>query len=446
MTAGKASSGKPFSVKAYAGISRLAYPAIAPFLANRRKRGKEDPVRLRERKGFASLPRPEGPLIWLHGASVGEVISLLPVAEHVAGKGFAVLVTSGTVTSAEVASRRLPEGAIHQYVPLDLPAYVKRFLAHWKPDIGILAESELWPNLVHAAHAQGVHLAIVNARMSERSFNRWRRFPAFIRSMLSRFELVLAQTEPDGERLRALGAPRVQAVGNLKYDVTPPPAEPEKLAVLRKAVQGRPVFIAASTHPGEEEMIAAAHRRAREVLPGLLTILIPRHPERGREIGEMIFRTGLAVCRRSDKVIPDLDTDIYVADTIGELGLFYRLGQIAYLGGSLVPRGGQNPIEPAKLGNAILHGPHVHNFTEVYAALTDSRGAFAVDGSETLGDTVARLLRDPSLLTQMATAAGQCVAQMSGANQRTIQALEPLLIQAHLGQGNPRQANPEGGG
>ncbi len=426
--------GRPFSMRAYAGISQLAYPVIGPLLANRRKRGKEDPVRSPERKGHASLPRPDGPLIWLHGASVGEVVSLLPIAEHFAAKGFALLVTSGTVTSAEVAARRLPKGVMHQYVPLDLPAYVKRFLAHWKPDIGVFAESELWPNLIHAAHAQGTHLVIVNARMSERSFKRWKRLPAFITAMLARFELVLAQTEADAERLRILGAPRVQAIGNLKYDVTPPPAEPKKLSLIQNVAKGRPVFVAASTHAGEEELIAAAHRLAREKLPGLLTILIPRHPDRGLEISEMIFRTGLSVCRRADAAVPDRYTDIYVADTIGELGIFYRLGQLTYLGGSLVPRGGQNPIEPAKLGNAILHGPHVHNFTEVYDSLAQGQGAFEVTDAEMLGASITRLLQNPSLLKSMAAAASDCVTKLTGANHRTIHALEPLLMQVHLEQ------------
>ncbi len=426
--------GYPFSMRVYGGVSNLLYPMVQPLLNSRRKKGKEDAVRLPERKGYASHARPDGPLIWLHGASVGEVISLLPIAEHFTSRGVHVMVTSGTVTSAEVAARRLPNGAFHQFIPLDLPIYVKRFLAHWKPDIGVFAESELWPNLIHAAHKAGTHLVIVNARMSERSFNRWRRFPSFITSMLSRFELVLAQTEADGERVRTLGAPRVQTIGNLKYDVSPPPADPAKLAVITAATRGRPVFVAASTHPGEEELIARAHRVAKETVPGLLTIIIPRHPDRGAEVAGLVFKAGLSVARRSEGAVPDVHTDIYVADTIGELGLFYRQSKLAYLGGSLVPRGGQNPIEPAKLGNGILHGPHVHNFTEVYDALAATHGAFAVQDADMLGQTIGRLIRDEPLLTRMALAASKKVEEMSGANQRTIEALEPFLVQAHLDQ------------
>jgi 3-deoxy-D-manno-octulosonic-acid transferase len=424
----------PFSVRLYSGVSKLLYPAVQPLLSRRRKRGKEDELRMPERKGFPSLPRPDGVLVWLHGASVGELISLLPIAEHLTSKGAPVLVTSGTVTSAEVAGRRLPQGAFHQYVPLDLPAYVNRFLDHWKPDIGVFAESELWPNMIHAAQGRGTHLVIVNARMSERSFRRWRRFPAFITSLLSRFELALAQTEADADRLRTLGAPRVQVIGNIKYDVSPPPADTDKLAALERAVQGRPVFVAASTHPGEDEQVAAAHALAKESFPALLTVIIPRHPDRGAEVAETLFRAGLSVCRRSEGTLPDNYTDIYVADSIGELGLFYRLSNLAYLGGSLVTHGGQNPIEPAKLGNGILHGPHVHNFTEVFAALADAGGAQEVADVPALGAAIVRLLRDPAALARMADAASTKVQEMAGANQRTIEALEPLLMQADLGR------------
>ncbi len=424
----------PFSVRLYRGVSKLLYPVVQPLLARRRKRGKEDALRLPERKGFASLPRPDGALAWLHGASVGELISLLPIAEHLTAKGVPVLVTSGTVTSAEVASRRLPEGAFHQYLPLDLPAYVSRFLDHWKPDIGVFAESELWPNMIHAAQASGTHLVIVNARMSERSFRRWQRFPGFITSMLSRFELALAQTDADADRLRILGAPRVQVIGNIKYDVSPPPADADKLALLMSSVNGRPVFVAASTHPGEEEQIAAAHVLAKAVMPSLLTVVIPRHPARGVDVAELIFKSGLSVCRRSEGTLPDRHTDVYVADTIGELGLFYRLSKLAYLGGSLVTHGGQNPIEPAKLGNGILHGPHVHNFTEVYAALKEAGGALEIADAQALGAAIIQLLRDPSGLKLMAEAAEAKVQGMAGANQRTIKALEPLLMQANLEQ------------
>ena len=425
----------PFSVKVYEHASRLLHPLIPPLLARRRRNGKEDPERLAERKGIASLPRPEGGLVWLHGASVGEVISLLPIAAHVAASGLSALVTSGTVTSAEVARRRLPAGAFHQYVPLDLPAYVERFLGHWRPEVAVFAESELWPNLVHAAAAGGARLALVNARMSERSFRRWRRAPGFIGSMLSRFDLTLAQSEADAERLRGLGARDARSVGNLKYDVAAPPADAVKLAALQAAVAGRPVLVAASTHPGEEEKVAEAHEAAKRTVPDLLTILAPRHPERGGEAAEAAARHGLAVRRRSEGALPDALTDVYVADTIGELGLFYRLTRLAFLGGSLVAHGGQNPIEAAKLGAAVLHGPHLRNFAEVYAAFDAGGGAAEVADAAALGASAARLLGDDAALARMAAAAGATVEAMAGAKARTIEAMEPLLAAARRGPG-----------
>lgn len=422
----------PLALRAYRGASRLLHPLAGGLLARRQRRGKEDAERLAERKGFAGLPRPEGLLVWMHGASVGEVVSLLPIVEHVVARGHAVLVTSGTVTSAAVAARRLPAGAIHQYLPLDLPEFVTRFLDHWRPDIGLFAESELWPNLIVEAHRRDIGLLIVNGRMSERSFRRWRRLPGAITDLLARFELCLAQTEADARRLSDLGAPRVQAVGNLKFDVTPPPAEPARLDSLARAVGRRPLLVAASTHPGEEEIVARVHRDLKAALPGLLTIIAPRHPERGPAIAQMVFGLGLGVCRRAEGTLPDDHTDVYVGDTIGELGLYYRLGRLAYVGGSMSDRGGQNPIEPAKLGAAVLHGPDTRNFRDIYAMLDEAGAAIRVADAGQLSAEVLRLLKDRAALEKLTTAATRTVDAMSGAVHRTLAALDPLLIQAAL--------------
>jgi 3-deoxy-D-manno-octulosonic-acid transferase len=424
----------PFALRAYRGASQLLRPLAGSFLASRQRRGKEDEARIGERKGVASMARPDGLLVWLHGASVGEVISLLPVVEYVRARGHGALVTSGTVTSAAVAARRLPEGAIHQYLPLDVQEYVDRFLDHWKPDIGLFAESELWPNLIVSASNRNTHLMVVNARMSERSFRRWKSFPSAITDLLRRFELCLAQTAADAERLTALGAPRVSAVGNLKFDVTPPPADPVKLESLQNAVAGRPLLVAASTHPGEEDIAARAHLAAKTLHPNLLTIIVPRHPERGADLAHQLFRMGLGVCRRSEGVLPDRHTDIYIADTIGEMGLFYRLGRIAFVGGSFSDRGGQNPIEAAKLGAAVLHGPDVRNFRDIYASLDAAGASLALADPAALEREVIRLLRDKVALDRMTQAGRAIVADMSGAVNRTIAALEPLMIQAELGR------------
>jgi 3-deoxy-D-manno-octulosonic-acid transferase len=422
----------PLALRAYRGATRLLQPLAHGLLARRQRRGKEESARLPERKGIAGLPRPEGLLVWMHGASVGEVVSLLPIVEHTVARGHAVLVTSGTVTSAAVAARRLPNGAIHQYLPLDVPDFVTRFLDHWKPDIGLFAESELWPNLMTDAHRRGVHLLLVNGRMSERSFRRWQRFPAVITDLLSRFELCLTQTEADARRLTDLGATRVQAIGNLKFDVTPPPADPVRLQALAAAIGERPVLVAASTHPGEEEIITRVHLAARRAVPELLTLIAPRHPERGPEIAQMIFRQNLGVCRRAEGTLPDRHTDIYVSDTIGELGLLYRLGRVAFVGGSMSDRGGQNPIEPAKLGAAVLHGPDVRNFRDIYAALDEAGAAIRVADADQLASEVTRLLADKPALARLTEAARLAVDSMSGAVDRTVAALEPLLIQVAL--------------
>jgi 3-deoxy-D-manno-octulosonic-acid transferase len=428
----------PLSLAVYRGATGLLTPLAHGLLMARRARGKEHPERMGERTGRPGLARPEGPLIWMHGASVGELNSLLPIVAHYRAHGYEVLVTTGTVTSAEVASRTLAAGAIHQFVPLDTPGFVDRFLRHWRPDIGLIAESEIWPNLIVAARGAGTHLALLNARMSERSFRRWQRMPRLIGALLGRFEICLAQSAPDAARLTALGAPRVASVGNLKYDVPAPEAAAPALAALGAAIAGRPVLLAASTHEGEEAIVAEAHRIAANAVPGLLTIIAPRHPPRGPAIETLLQAYGLRVLRRrsagAGALLPAPDTDIYVADTIGEMGILYRLAPAAFIGRSLGASGGQNPIEPAKLGAAILHGPAVRNFADVYQALGAAGGAITVRDAPAFARTAVRLLIEPSHREAVTTAARQTVEASSGAIARTLAELEPLLASAHLGR------------
>lgn len=422
----------PLALRAYrTGLSVLE-PAAAGFLLWRRHKGKEDPARLRERRGFPSRPRPEGPLAWAHGASIGETLSLLPLVERMTGRGLHVLVTSGTRTAAELLGRRLPPGAFHQFVPLDAPPYVERFLDHWRPDLALFAESELWPATILELDRRRVPLVLVNGRMSERSYQGWSRWPSVIGALLGRFALCLAQSQADAERLQALGAQRVMVAGNLKFDAQPPPADPRLLSHLAGLVAGRPVWVAASTHPGEEEAVAAAHQVLAPRLPGLLTIVAPRHPQRGPEVADMADAAGLAVSVRSEGGLPERDVAFYVADTVGELGLFYRLTQLVFMGGSLVPHGGQNPIEPVKLGAAILHGSHVHNFTEIFDALDEAGGAFMVEESDLLAPVLGDLLADPSLTREMARAAADAVTVRGGAVERTLRSIEPFVAQLKL--------------
>jgi 3-deoxy-D-manno-octulosonic-acid transferase len=423
----------PFLVRAYRIATTVLEPAVIGLLYWRQRKGREDRTRLGERQGHPSRARPEGHLVWVHGASIGETLSLLPVVERLTQRGVAVLVTSGTRTSASLIARRLPPGAVHQFVPVDVPRYVRRFLDHWQPDLALVAESEIWPNMVIALDQRRIPLVLVNGRMSDRSFRRWQRLPHIIGSLLERFALCLAQTPGDAERLAGVGAPRVLVSGNLKFDSAPPPADPRVVAHLSGLVAGRPVWLAASTHPGEESAVVAVHRALAQHHPHLLTIVAPRHPHRGEEVAAIAARAGLRAGRRSQGMHPDRATDVYVADTVGEMGLFYRLANIVLMGGTLAPVGGHNPIEPAKLGAAILHGPHVHNATEIYAAVDEARGALMVKDSAGLARAVSRLLSDPALTRDMARAAADAVHALGGAVERTMQSIEPFIVQAKLG-------------
>ena len=308
-------------LRAYQLLSTLATPLAPTLLARRLKRGKEDPARLDERYGASRIDRPRGPLVWVHGASVGELLAVGPLVERIRSKDFAVLCTSGTVSSAQVAVQRFPKTVIHQFVPIDAPRFVERFFDHWKPDLALFVESDLWPNLIITAKERNIPLILVNGRVSERSFNRWRIVPSTIGSLLRRFDLCLAQSAGHAARYRDLGAPRITTTGNLKLDVPEPPADAAALAALRAAVGDRPTIAAASTHAGEESALIEAHRRLRNTFPRLLTIIVPRHPDRGPGIVEIANAAGLSTTLRSRDAQPDRDDDIYVVDTMGELGL-----------------------------------------------------------------------------------------------------------------------------
>lgn len=422
----------PAALRAYRGASAAASLLAPAWLSYRVGKGKEDPGRLPERRGIASAERPEGPLVWVHGASVGEVICVLPLIERLRARGFTVLLTSGTLTSSRIAAHRAPEGVIHQFMPLDARPFVSRFLTHWNPDLVLLAESELWPNLLHDLGQRGTPIVLVNGRLSPRSAKRWAKLPRSARALLSRVDLCLAQSEEDAARFRALGAPRVEVSGNLKFDVPAPPVEERALEALSGAIGGRPVLLAASTHPGEEALVMATHKALRKEIKDLLTIIAPRHPERGEEIASLGTEAGLAVARRGAGALPEAGTDIYVADTIGELGLFYRCAPVVFLGGSLVEHGGQNPIEPAKLGCVVLHGPHVWNFEAIYQQFDGDGGALPVSDIKELARQAFVLLKDPARRERTAAAARKSVDALGGALDRTLGAIEPYLIHIWL--------------
>jgi 3-deoxy-D-manno-octulosonic-acid transferase len=424
----------PLALRAYRQATRWIAPFAGSILNWRLKRGKEDPARIQERRGVAGIERPEGALIWIHGASVGEVLSVLPVVEHIRARGFNVLVTSGTVTAAQMAAQRMPAGTLHQYVPLDSPRFVQSFLDHWKPGLALIAESEFWPNLLFETSNRNIPVVLVNGRLSPRSFSRWKNAKKTAKALLSSFDLCLAQDHDVADRLAQLGAPRVLATGNLKFDVMPPPANAHDMQEMKRTIHNRPIFLAASTHHGEDEEVIEAHIDVMAKIPDLLTIIVPRHPDRGGEIAQLAQEYRLSPAMRSRNHLPDRGTHIYVADTIGELGLFYRLAPIVFMGGSLIKHGGQNPIEPAKLDSAIMHGPFVHNFANIYSELNRQRGAATVTDGRSLATSLVRLLDDPGLVRSMAQAAQATVIPLSGALSRTAKAIEPYLVQLRIGQ------------
>ena len=418
-----------FALRAYRALTRYAAPVAPLLLAWRTRIGKEEPARRPERYGEASVPRPSGFLVWFHAASVGEANAVLPVIDAIAAEHpeIGLLLTTGTVTSAKLARARLPKGAVHQYVPLDNQDYVRRFLKHWQPDLAVFVESEIWPNLVLETNALNVPLVLVNGRMSFRSFRRWRNRPGLSRPLFSAFGLVLAQNERFAQRFTALGTPRTVAVGNLKADAPPPPVDLAGHKKLAAALAGRTVWLAASTHPGEDDIAAVAHLAMKKARPDLLTVIVPRHPERGPFIARLLEGANLKVALRSEGKLPEAGTDIYIADTIGELGLFYNLVPVALIGGSLVPHGGQNPVEAIKLGAAVVTGPHWRNFADAYEELLASGGAVQVSDAQSLATTALLLLENAQARGRIMSRAEGAIARLGGALPRTISELEQFL-------------------
>ncbi|HWA91972.1 MAG TPA: 3-deoxy-D-manno-octulosonic acid transferase [Rhizomicrobium sp.] len=418
---------RPPGYRTYRAFTAALTPFAPLMLRRRAARAKEDRSRVHERLARDLPPRPDGPLIWVHGASVGECIAALPLIDALLkDERRNVLVTSGTVTSAKLMAERLPSRALHQFVPIDLPQAVARFLDHWKPQAGLFVDSDIWPNLVLGAEQRGIKLALVNARMSERSFAGWRWASKTAAALLSAFDLCLAQDDQIAERFRILGARDVRTVGSLKADAPPLPADAAALDALRRAIGGRPVLLAAQTHPGEDETILPASDTLRQTIPGLLTVLVPRHVARGPEIA-MLCGTR-AVRRRSLGELPSPETLVYVGDTMGELGLFYRLAPFAFVGGSLIRHGGQNPLEPARLDCAVLAGPHTFNFTSAYEAIFRAQGEGLVHSSTEIAGLARRLLSDPADAKRLAAAAASAAGTLGGAVAKTVAAVEQLLL------------------
>lgn len=375
-------------------VGTLLAPLLPFYLRWRQTRGKEIPAGVREKMGFPSHQRPGGPLLWFHAASVGEVLSILPLVQASLRQDptATALLTTGTVTASAIVKQRFEAGrVIHQFMPLDVPRWCQRFLNHWAPQVAVFTESELWPSMLGLCHARNLSVVLVNARMSAASFRQWRRLSGVARRMLECFAWVSARTDEDATRFHALGAEAQLPPGDLKTAAAPLPVDARELGHLKGLIGARPVFLAASTHEGEEMQIAHAANRVRQTFPDLLTIIVPRHPERGAEIAAQLDFAP----RRSQKAFPTRQDIFWVCDTLGELGLFFRLATCVFMGNSLPAchGGGHNPFEPARLGCVVATGPKVQNFTQAFQVLRSC--VKVVPDERALAEWVGQMLSHP---------------------------------------------------
>jgi 3-deoxy-D-manno-octulosonic-acid transferase len=388
-------------IKIYNTLITILYPLVIRSYVNKRKlRGKEDVNRFNERIGRPKLPRPEGKLIWLHGASVGESVSMLPLINTILETypDTHVMVTTGTVTSADVMQKRLPERAFHQFIPIDNPRFTTRFVKYWHPDVALWFESEFWPAVLSSIKRKNIPLILINGRISNKTFKRWQQFDFICKELLDCFTFCLGQSEEDAYRLRVLGAQNTDCLGNLKYAGLPLPIDEKSKEEFLSAVGDRPLWLASSTHDDEEIRLAKVHQRLKEKFSNLLLVIAPRHPNRGEEIATKIKEMGLSVALRSKNEHLTSKTDVYIADTIGEMGLWYDVARIVFVGGSLVPHGGQNFIEPSRVRDAVLVGPHMHNFTDALSRAKKADAIMQVSDTLELQEQLEQLLENEALL------------------------------------------------
>ena len=416
-------------LKLYRALSLCASPLLPFWLKLRVRKGKEDPLRYREKLGHIAMNRPDGKLIWIHASSVGESLSVLPLLEEIRkhAPSAALLVTTVTRSSANLLEKKLPDGVIHQYAPVDHPRAVRKFLQHWQPDLALFVESEIWPNLISLTHQTGCEMRLVNGRMSRNSFEKWKKYPAVMTKLLDCFTTIYPQNMKSKDYFRELGAQELKHLGNLKYDAPPLPADPKISGEIIAAVGARPRWLAASTHPGEEAMAGQVHLVLRELHEDLLTIIVPRHHTRGAAIAEELRAKGLQVARRSEGEVISAETDIYIADSMGELGIFYRIAEIVFIGGSLVPHGGQNPLEAARLDCAIILGPHMDNFPAIAADFIRHEACMRVHNELQLQQAVEELLHNHDRQEELAAAAAETVKREGGAVEKIMAEIAPKL-------------------
>ena len=390
-------------IRLYAAATVLAWPLIRLIMWQRVKQGKEDGQRIGERFGRISTPRPTGPIIWVHAASIGETVSILSLVERllVDFQLVNVLITTVTRSSGEILEKNLSGKLFHQFVPIDRPGEINSFLDHWDPDVAIWVESELWPNLLTAVQGRGIPIFLVQGRISEKSFRHWRFLRWLVRPLLEGFSRVLVQTPEDADRYRALGAVEPVVTGSLKYSSPPLKIDKIELAQINLRLGGRPCWVAASVHPGEFSLLRDAHLMIRRRFPNLLTIVVPRHPIAGASMERSALDADISGAVRSRAEEITEETEIYIGDSFGELGIFYEICPIAFVGGSLVPHGGQNPLEAIQLGCVVLLGPHMFNFSQIVSDLASEDALVSVGSAASLADKISEFLESPDLLTEL---------------------------------------------
>ncbi len=413
----------------YRLMTWLITPFIPIYLQSRVKQGKEDKARLRERYGIANLPKPNNAVIWVHAASMGEAQSVMPLIKRIHDDypNIYILLTTVTLTSAKHFSKQLPERVFHQFAPLDTHIAVRRFLCHWQPKIAFFVDSELWPNMLHGLRRRQVKAILLNGRISEKSAKKWRMARGFCAQMLQSFTMIFAKSEADALRFQQLGASNILEYGNLKFSAPALSVDEIMVRNIANQIADRPVWLAASTHAGEEVIAANIHLKLQEKYPDLLTIIVPRHNARGDEIAAELMQMSLNIAQRSKAQNIDDNVDIYVGDTMGEMGLFYRLTEIAFIGGSLVAHGGQNPLEAARLGCAIIYGNYMNNFLEFCEVMEKNNAAICVDSEEELQSAVDNLLSDHRLHQQMAHNALDVARENQHVMEHILQEITPML-------------------
>lgn len=388
-------------IEIYDKLVQTLYPyAIQPYINKRLKKGKEDATRHNERLGKPLLKRPEGKLVWFHGASVGESLSMLPLIDKLLKENpdYHIMVTTGTITSAELMGKRLPPRAFHQYIPIDNPDFVKSFIQYWKPDIALWFESEFWPAMLGEIKRNNIPLILVNGRISDKTYNRWRWFSFVSKELLSCFKLCLGQSDEDARRLEAIGAEKAICLGNLKYAGFNPPVDANKKNDILAQIGSRTTWGVISTHNDEEAQIGKRISEIKAQIPDLLTIIAPRHPQRGADIQQQLNALGLKTALRTKQENITPETDVYIADTIGEVGIWYDIAPVIFIGGSLIPHGGQNFIEPCRFHDAVLVGPFMHNFTDAMNRAKKADAIIQIKNTEQLSKEVLKLLQDKEYL------------------------------------------------